>query len=154
MRNALLAVLAVFLVISFTSVMDAQQVQGTYKTITIFGTAAGDTSVNEGFDTTTAFQVGAHEIVSFDIYSLDKVNLLNVHVMKQEEGKSGYTVIDSVVAWNGSTNAALNRKEFMLRDGVVNKLPGLRASFKLRPQFAGTGNDNARVYVRVHYGGQ
>jgi hypothetical protein len=152
MKKTILALLAVVLVLGAASTAFSQGAN-TYRTLVVFGTAAGDTSVNSAFDTSAAFQIGSFPIVSFDVYSLDKVNLLNVHILQQQAGKSGYAVVDSVVAWNGNSEGVLNRKEFMLRGGGTNKLPGLISSFKLRPQFAGSGNDNARVYIRVHYGG-
>lgn len=152
MNKTILALIMGVLVLGLAANASAQG-PGTYKTITIYGTSVADSSLDATLDTTTAFTIGAYPVVSCDVYSADRVNLLNIHIMKQEEGKSGYTVVDSLVAWNGSSNGVLNRKEFMLRDGSVNKLAGLRASFKLRPQYAGSGNDNARVYIRVHYGG-
>ena len=149
MKKSMLVVLAMFLLVGLASAQPGT----TYKSVIVYGNAVGDTSVNAAFDTSVAFQVGAYPIVSFDVYSADKINFLNIHVLKCEEGKTAFAVVDSVVAYNGNLEGVLNRKEFMLRDGAVNKLAGTRAQFKLRPQYAGSGNDNVRVYIRVNYGG-
>lgn len=139
--------------IALVASLATAQVGSTYRTVQILGTAVGDTSINSVFDTTSVFQVGAYPYVTMEISSSDRINLTNVHIYKKEAGMSTFAVVDSLVAWAGSTNGVTNTKEFALRDGVVDKLPGVRAQYWARLIYAGSNNDNARVTIRIHMGG-
>jgi hypothetical protein len=91
--------------------------------------------VNSQADTSSAFTIGGASKLAYNVYYADSA-VTKTYLDYRIVGNTAWTLKDS----NSVTQTAAGRAEWVIRDGITDKVPGLKIQIRFRKTFSASNN--------------
>lgn len=136
MKTVLLLIIPLLLLATVTPA-EAQTYMdpGTVPQYFVQPIASAKAYANSQADTTSAFVIGGASRLAYDVYYADSA-VTKTYLDYRIVGDASWTLKDSV----SITKTAAGRSEWVLRDGITDKVPGVKIEIRFRKTFNASNN--------------